>query len=216
MRAAGLLRSSDGHCGGARRYRRREAMQWAVGLPVCPLVLSAACVLMQSRSGRTADRRGASGRSATRARVHHNLADCLRCMVGRLWYFLIWFRCTAFGGGDHRSLPLRLPSAFGGCWWTSVARWFACDRSSPAYVTLATASASLWRNRTTLSLWQIDGAIAHRCDTARDTARVNGNVLRSPMEGNQCYQRTSIHHEEGICRSLLSAGPRAGGPIGQC
>ena len=40
-RAAGLLRSSDGHCGGARRDCRREAMQWAVGLPVCPLVLSA-------------------------------------------------------------------------------------------------------------------------------------------------------------------------------
>ena len=63
---------------------------------------------------------------------------------------------------------------------------------------------------------EIDGAITHRCDTARDTARVNGNVLRSPMEGNQCYQRTSIHHEEGICRSLLGAHPRAGGPIGQC
>src|ERR1700722_17639382 len=40
-RAAGLLRSSDGHCGGARRDCRREAMQWAVGLPACPLVLSA-------------------------------------------------------------------------------------------------------------------------------------------------------------------------------
>ena len=90
----------------------------------CPLVLlftqvsrarsPTACVLMRSRSGRTIHLRGASGRSATRARVHHNLADCLRCMVGRLWYFLIWFRCTAFGGGDHRSPPLRLPSAFGG------------------------------------------------------------------------------------------------------
>jgi hypothetical protein len=40
-RAAGPLRSSDGHCGGARRNCRWEAMQWAVGLPVCPLALSA-------------------------------------------------------------------------------------------------------------------------------------------------------------------------------
>jgi hypothetical protein len=39
-RAAGLLRSTDGHCGGARRDCRREAMQWAVGLPVCPLATS--------------------------------------------------------------------------------------------------------------------------------------------------------------------------------
>ena len=66
-------------------------------------------------------------------RVHYNLADSLRRMVGRLWHFLIWFGCVAFGGGDHRSPPLRLPSAFGGRWGACVDRWFVrCDRSSPA------------------------------------------------------------------------------------
>ena len=30
------------------------------------------------------------------------------------------------------------------------------------------------------------------------------NVLRPPMEKNQCYQRTSIHHEEGICTQATS------------
>ena len=53
--------------------------------------------------------RGASGRLATHARVHHNLADSLRCMVGRLWHSLIWFRCVAFGGGGHRSHPCGSP-----------------------------------------------------------------------------------------------------------
>ncbi len=51
-----------------------------------------------------------------------------------------WNLCTCWSIVCHRSPPLRVPSAFGGRWWTCVARWF-----------VTCASASLWRNRTALS-----------------------------------------------------------------
>ena len=38
--AVGLLRSSEHHSGSARHDRRRKALQWTMGLPVCPMVLS--------------------------------------------------------------------------------------------------------------------------------------------------------------------------------
>ena len=145
------------NAGRSRHWSGRSPLAFGVRWCSCSLRCSrahspTACVLMQSRSGRTADRRGASGRSASRAPCPSQSCRQFAVHGRRPWHFIRKSACCeqrsavpphrtlvlarAFVPARvivcHRSPPLRLPSAFGDRWWTWVAPSFVtCDRSSP-------------------------------------------------------------------------------------